>query len=116
MKSKLISLLLAGAAAATVPACMGTTHGYVAVESYEEAPPPLREEYVSYRPGYVWIHGNWQRGYGNRWQWQNGYYVRERAGYVYQDGYWQRRNRGYVYIRGSWRPHGQVVIRDHRRF
>ena len=114
MKTKLLSLVLAGAAAASVASgCAGTTRGYV-VATYD-APPPPREESVYYRPGYVWIHGSWNR-YGDRWSWHDGYYVRERPGYVYQDGYWRRSGRNYVWIEGRWRPRNTIVIRDHRRF
>jgi hypothetical protein len=116
MKAKLISLLLAGAAAVSVPTgCTGgTTQGYI-VATYDSPPPP-REEYVYYRPGYVWIHGNWVRDRYAGWRWQNGYYVRERPGYVYDHGRWERRGRQYVWVQGNWRPRGQVVIRDHRRW
>ena len=108
--SKLLGLLLAGATAATIPACSGSTR-VVAVARYEEPPPPMREEYVTYRPGYVWVHGNWYRGYDNRWAWRSGYYVRERPGYVYAPGRWERRGRQYIWIDGGWRASGSVVIR-----
>jgi hypothetical protein len=115
MKAKLISLLLAGAAAVTVPTgCTGTTRGYIVAETYD-APPPPREEYVYYRPGYVWIHGNWVRDRYAGWRWQNGYYVRERPGYVYDHGRWDRRGRQYVWVQGTWRPRATIVIRNHRR-
>ena len=68
-----------------------------------------------YRPGFVWIHGTWIRDRGNRWQWRNGYYQRERPGYVYQQGRWERRGRGYVWVDGTWRAQGGVVVREHRR-
>jgi hypothetical protein len=94
---------------------MGTTRGYV-VATYDEPPAP-REEYVVYRPGYVWVQGNWTRDrYNNGWRWQNGYYVRERAGYVYDNGRWERRGRQHVWVQGQWRPRGSVVVRDHRRW
>jgi len=110
LHSKLLGVLLAGATVAGVPAC--ATHGRAVVyATYEEPPPPLREEYVSYRPGYVWVHGNWYRDYDNRWAWRSGYYVRERPGYVYQTGRWERRGRNYVWVDGGWRTSGTVVIR-----
>ena len=117
MKAKLISLLLAGAAAATVPAtgCGGTTRAYVVAETYD-APPPPREEYVYYRPGYVWVHGNWVRDRYNGWRWQSGYYVRERPGYVYDHGRWERRGRQYVWVQGNWRPRATIVIRGRGRY
>jgi hypothetical protein len=113
MKTKLLSLLLAGAAATSVMAgCQA--HARYVVAAYD-APPAPREEVVAYRPGYVFIHGNWNR-YGDRWSWHEGHYVRERPGYVHEDGHWRRNGRGYVWVEGQWRPRGQVVIRDHRRF
>jgi len=118
--TKLISLLIAGTAAASVPAagCYGTSSGYV-VATYEEPPPPIRQEYVVYRPGFVWIHGNWRRDYGDRWRWQSGYYVRERPGYVYAPGRWERRGRSYYWVDGGWRSQtaraqGGVIVREHR--
>lgn len=117
MSSKLIGLLVAGAAALAVPTgCASSGRGYVVASYDEEAPPPPRREYVAYHPGYVWIHGTWVRGYDNQWRWRNGYYVRERAGYAYQQGRWERRGRGYVWVDGGWRPQGGVVVRNHRRW
>jgi hypothetical protein len=71
---------------------------------------------VYYRPGYVWIHGNWQRDAYAGWRWQHGYYVRERPGYVYNNGFWRHDGRNYVWVQGQWRPRSTVVIRDHRRY
>ena len=109
--SKLLGLLLAGATAAGVPACSGTGRATVTYASYNEPPPPMREEYSVYRPGYVWVHGNWYRNYDNRWAWRSGYYVRERPGYVYQPGSWTRRGGQYIWVDGGWRASGQIVIR-----
>jgi hypothetical protein len=81
-------------------------------------PPPPRYVEVSYRPGYVWVDGNWVWRYGE-WQWQNGYYVRERPGYYYSSGYWDLSGGVYVWRSGAWNR-GQsrrrsVRVRDHRR-
>lgn len=117
MKSTLVSLLLAGVATATVPAlsgCTGTGRAYV-VADYEDRPPPMREEYVSARPGFVWVHGNWHRDDG-RWRWHAGHWERQRAGYVWRDGRWTRNGRNWVWIRGTWQPRGEVVIRGRGRF
>ena len=115
---KLISLMLAGAAAATIPARMRVRRdaGYVVASYYEEPPPPPREEYVVYRPGFVWVHGNWNRDYNSRWRWHNGYYQRERPGYVYTNGRWSRNGRNWVWVNGTWRPRSEVVIRGRARF
>ncbi|NVB77880.1 MAG: BcpO-related WXXGXW repeat protein [Kofleriaceae bacterium] len=118
MKSKLVSLLLAGAAAASVPAlsaCAGSGRAYVVADSgYDDAPPPLREEYVAVRPGFVWVHGNWERDRG-RWHWRNGHYERERVGHVWRDGRWTRNGRNWVWVRGTWQPRGEIVIRGRVR-
>jgi hypothetical protein len=113
IKNFLVAALLAGA---TATGCYesgyATTSGYVV---YDEPPPP-REEIVTYRPGFFYVHGHWLRD-GNRWGWHSGHYERERAGYVYNDGRWERRGRGYVYVDGGWRARsGGVVVRDHRRY
>ncbi len=96
----LVSLLLVGACA---------TEGYIVADS----PPAAREETAAYRPGYVFVHGHWNRDRG-RWRWHDGSYERERAGFVYIEGRWQRNGRGHVWIDGGWRRRDGVVIRDHR--
>ena len=115
LNNKLLGLLIAGVAATSIPAC-ATSGRAVVVAQVEEAPPAPREEYVVYRPGYVWIHGNWVRGYNNDWRWRSGYYVRERPGYVYQPGRWERRGRQYIFVDGGWRTQGTVTIRGRARF
>jgi hypothetical protein len=74
----------------------------------EEAPPPAREEIVIYKPGYVWIQGNYTRSNGG-WAWVPGRYVRERPGYVWISGRWDRWPSGYVWVTGGWRKQGRVV-------
>jgi hypothetical protein len=108
LTSKLISWLLAGAAAAAVPAC-AAGGGYVTA-TYATPPAP-RAEYVTYRPGYIWVHGHWRRDVNGRWYWQDGYYVRERPGYVYVPGHWERRGNHYVWREGGWYSRGRVTVR-----
>src|SRR5690349_6579821 len=108
--SKLLGALLASITGiAVVPACYRTEPEAV-YATYESTPPAPREEYVVYRPGYTWIHGNWYHDYNYGWRWRSGYYVRERPGYVYTPGYWERRRNHYVWVPGSWRR-SNVVIR-----
>lgn len=108
--NKLVGLLVAGCTAIAVPAC--TTTGRAGVYyAYDEPPPPLREETVVYRPGFVWVHGNWNRDNDNRWAWRSGYYVRERPGYSYEPGRWEHRSGRYEWRDGTWRARGGVVIR-----
>ena len=105
------AVLAAGAAMSVLPAigCYGTTDAYY---TYDEPPAP-REEVVTYRPGFIWIHGRWARD-NDRWAWRSGYYERERPGYIYAEGRWERRGNRHVWINGGWRARGGVVIRDHR--
>jgi hypothetical protein len=111
----LIGFWIAATAATALPACGASGHAVVVAE-YEEPPPSPREEYVTYRPGYVWIQGNWVRDYNNRWRWRSGYFVRERPGYVYAPGRWERRGRQYIWVDGGWRTQGSIVIRGRGRF
>jgi hypothetical protein len=112
LRKMLAALLVAGAALTTVPAmtgCYASGGAYVV----EDTPPPPREEIVTYRPGYVWIHGRWTRPSGH-WVWRGGYYERERPNHVYVEGRWERRGRGHVWVDGGWRPRGGVVVRERR--
>ena len=113
IRNKLLAVWLASAAA--VPAC-ATSGRAVVVATYEEPPPAARAEYVSYRPGYTWIQGHWVRDYNNRWRWSSGYYVRERAGFVYMPGRWERRGRQYIWVDGGWHTQSEVSVRGSVRF
>lgn len=96
----LLPLLLASACA---------TEGYIVADS----PPAARAETVSYRPGYVFVHGHWNRDHG-QWRWREGSYQRDRPNFVYIEGRWQRNGRGHVWVEGGWRRRDGVVVRDHR--
>ncbi len=111
IRNMLAALLVAGAAL-TVPTMAGC---YASGDAYvvDDAPPPPREEVVVSRPGYVWIHGRWERP-GGHWAWRGGYYERERPNQVYVEGRWERRGRGHVWVDGGWRARGHVVVREHR--
>ena len=93
-------------AALLATGCYGSGAAYIA---YDQPPPP-REEIVVFRPGFVWVHGQWQRD-NDRWRWRSGYYERERPGYVFVEGRWERQGNTYVWIDGAWRGRGHVVIR-----
>jgi hypothetical protein len=97
---------LAAALVAGVMACAGSTRTVV---RYRE-PPPARDEVITYRPGYFWVHGRWAYDRG-RWGWRGGYYEPERRGQVWTDGHWERRGGDYVWVDGGWRVRGGVVIR-----
>jgi hypothetical protein len=109
MRSKklLVCLLAAGAALSATPVLTGC-----AGEAYivDTAPPAPRAEVSVHRPGYVWVHGHWQRR-GSSWRWHPGYYERDRADMVYIHGRWDRRGRSYVWVDGGWRPRASVTIR-----
>jgi hypothetical protein len=100
---RLTSLLLAAAttlgsgAAVTLTGCAG--EGSIVVE---DEPPAPREEVVETRPGFIFVHGHWDRD-GGRWAWRAGRYERERVGHTYVQGHWERRGKGHVWIEGGWR-------------
>jgi len=101
---RLISKRLAPLLIAIAAGCAG--QAYV----ISDPPPPPRYETVAYRPGFIYVHGNWNR-VGHRWVWHDGYYERERPGYVYAHGRWDRRGDRYVWVNGGWHARGRVVVR-----
>ncbi|HMG57613.1 MAG TPA: hypothetical protein VK601_29135 [Kofleriaceae bacterium] len=110
LRNMLAALLVAGAAMA-VPAmtgCYASGGAYVT----EEAPPPVRQEVVVSRPGFIWVHGHWNHT-GGHWLWRDGYYERERPSQVFVEGRWERRGRGHVWVEGGWRARAHVTVRDH---
>jgi YXWGXW repeat-containing protein len=112
LRTILSALLVSGAALTALPVmsgCYATTDAYVV----DDAPPPAREEVVTYRPGFVWVHGRWTHP-GGRWAWASGRYERERPNQVYVEGRWERRGHGHVWVDGNWRARGGVVVRDQR--
>ena len=101
---------LSGAVLSSIPlmtGCAGEA-SYVV----EEDPPPAREEVVTYRPGFVWVHGRWSHP-GSRWVWEGGRYERERSNQVYVEGRWERRGHSHVWVEGGWHARGGVVVREH---
>ena len=108
LPSMLKSLVLAAAllSAAVIPGCYATGSAYVA----DDDPPPPRQETVTVRPGFVFIHGNWQRDHG-AWAWHDGRYERERANQRYVEGRWQRQGNRRVWVEGQWTSQGGVTVR-----
>lgn len=84
--------------------CAGTA--YVTASD----PPPPREEVVTVRPGYVFVHGHWDRDHGS-WRWREGHYERERANQRWVDGRWQRNGNQHVWVEGHWTTSGGVSVR-----
>ncbi len=68
------------------------------------APPPLRVEVLSARPGphFVWIGGCW-RWNGNTYIWAPGHWVNARPGKAWVPGHWERRGPHWVWKNGHWR-------------
>ena len=100
LRKMLAAFVVAGSVVAALPAmsgCYATGGAYLV----EDAPPPVREEVVVARPGYVWIHGHWTHP-GRSWVWRSGYYA---------PGQWQRRGRGHVWVDGGWRARAHVTVR-----
>jgi hypothetical protein len=88
----------------------------VATIEVDESPPPPQYETVVVRPGFIFVHGHWNRS-GGRWVWMSGHYERERAGYVWAPGRWETRGRRHVWVQGSWRAGAAAsspAVRDHR--
>jgi WXXGXW repeat (2 copies) len=91
-------LFLATASLLAAPLSTGcTAHGELVVDE----PPAPREEVVEARPGFVFIHGNWQRR-GGQWEWRAGRYERERPGHAWVEGRWEPRGNGRVWVEGRW--------------
>jgi hypothetical protein len=111
LREILAASLVAGAAltASAMTGCYATEDAYIV----DDNPPPVRQEIVVSRPGFVWVHGHWTRP-GGHWAWRGGYYERERPNHIYVDGRWERRGRGHVWVDGGWRARANVTIRDHR--
>lgn len=69
------------------------------------APPPLRHERHSRRPGhdYVWVNGYWGWDHG-RHVWVSGHWMMPPRGHrVWVEPRWERRGGSYVFIEGTWR-------------
>ena len=73
-------------------------------------PPPPREEVVTARPGYIYVHGNWRRESGN-WRWHEGHYEAERPHQRYVEGRWKRNGDQRIWVEGGWHADGSVSVR-----
>jgi len=109
------------AAMALGTGCVVRARGHVSapvayVEVAEDPPPPRVVVVPAARPGFIWIEGRWVWS-GGRWDWRDGYYERDRAGYVWEQGRWERRGGGNVWVDGRWRAGGGgngPAVRDQR--
>jgi hypothetical protein len=100
-------LLAAATAVAAFAACNGDY--YTSSTFAYTQPPPPRDELVSYRPGYVYVHGHWLREPGG-WRFEPGYYMPEKPGLMWVDGHWAQQNGQYVWIDGGWYRRGATTI------
>ena len=98
IRDLLATLMVAGSALMAATGCTASVSAYV----LHSEPPPPREELVTYRPGFFWVHGHWERG-PDRWHWDTGHWERERAGYIWGEGRWERRGQRFEWINGGWR-------------
>jgi hypothetical protein len=73
-------------------------------------PPAPREEVVTARPGYIYVHGNWHREGGN-WRWHEGHYEADRPHQRYVESRWERRGDRRIWVEGGWRGEGGVSVR-----
>ena len=70
-----------------------------------EAPPEVRvEQPPPERLGYLWVPGYWDWR-GHRHVWHEGYWVRERVGFVYERPVWVEREGRWMLKHGHWRRH-----------
>jgi hypothetical protein len=106
---KLIAAVLATGALSVAPAaCIFVSPDPVV--DVEAEPPAAQVEVVpAERPGFIWIHGYWQR-FGSEWRWHAGYWEHARSGYVWREGIWERRGNHSVWVPGRWEQGGAVVV------
>jgi hypothetical protein len=106
---KLIAAVVTvGALGAAPAACIFVSPDPVV--DVEAEPPAAQVEVVpAERPGFIWIHGYWQR-FGSEWRWHAGYWEHARSGFVWQDGRWDRRGNHSVWVPGQWQQGGGTVV------
>jgi len=68
------------------------------------APPQLRAEVVSAKPGpnFVWVAGYWKWS-GGAYVWAPGHWVKAKPGKAWVAGHWERRGNHWVWRSGHWR-------------
>ena len=68
------------------------------------APPPLKKEVRSLKPGpnYVWISGHW-KWTGSKYVWVSGYWSKAPKGKIWVPGHWKKKGRNWVWIPGHWK-------------
>jgi WXXGXW repeat (2 copies) len=101
-KLGLVGLALSslGLSALVAPKAQATV---VIIHGGWDEPPPVREEHVMVRRGYVWDRGHY-RWRHHHYVWTRGRYVRERSGYEWVPGRWERHEDHYDWHDGEWHP------------
>jgi WXXGXW repeat (2 copies) len=96
-----LALLLAGCAAASLPAVGGYGRG---IDHMPALPPAPLAERVPPRPdpNAYWQPGHWAWN-GVRWVWTRGYYVeRPKTAAAWIPGHWNDGGDGYTWVSGRW--------------
>jgi hypothetical protein len=65
------------------------------------APPPLREERIRKRRGFVFVRGSWDWRNGD-WQWTPGHWEKQRRGNRWREAKWENRNGSWFHVDGGW--------------
>ncbi len=67
-----------------------------------QPPPPLRDERMEQRRGFIWVTGRWDWRGGN-WEWVDGHWERQRVNKTWVQGRWELQGNYYIWIEGGWR-------------
>ncbi len=116
-----VALAMVAASAVTVPAYaqvqVHVGFGPFDVRFAPDAPPPMRQEYQTPRPGpdHIWISGYWDRD-GDRWAWRQGRWERpERRDIRWMAPHYRSEGGGYRYEPGHWSNQKMVEGEGYRR-
>ena len=68
------------------------------------APPPLKKEIRSAKPGplYVWVDSYW-RWTGSGYFWVKGHWTKAPRGKAWKQGRWEKRGAQWIWIKGHWK-------------
>ena len=78
--------------------------GAVDVVYVQKAPPKVRTEVRTKRPGKnaIWVPGHWQWN-GRKYVWKAGHWDKRPGGKTWVPGHWNKKQRGWVWVPGHWR-------------
>ena len=80
---------------------VGVQIGVPATVYVAPPPPPLYQYTPAPRYGQIWVPGHWE-WQGQRHVWTQGYFMRERPGYVYHQPQWSQHGDRWGYRGGGW--------------